>query len=201
MKRLIAILVLSLLAGCPAQQATPSAQAGGESREDRMKAADAAEAAALAAEKALQERAATSAPVGEVDTGPAEVDAQPAAPPAAAGKTPDRPEDCDLAAGGQSQMNACSAAQFMAADRRLNELYRTQTDYLSAGSRSMLRSAQRDWLKYRDATCAYETAWPDGRCSGTICPLQANLCLKRLTDQRIADMERFVNCRDNGCPW
>jgi uncharacterized protein YecT (DUF1311 family) len=107
---------------------------------------------------------------------------------------------CDMdKASSQADMNGCSYANYEAADKKMNALYQRQMERLSKGSQRTLRDSQRAWLKYRDAAYSYEVEWA-GPCQGTICPLLRNQSLLKLTEQRIATLQNYVDCTEGGCP-
>jgi len=99
----------------------------------------------------------------------------------------------------QATMNECAGASLKASDRTLNELFgqieaRLKDD---AGTRKLLVQAQRDWIRFRDAECAFETA-----SAGSTAPMLAAMCANRLTQARAKEFEGFLNCPegDTACP-
>ena len=108
--------------------------------------------------------------------------------------------DCDKAAT-QTDMNICSYDHYKAADAELNRLYRTKMRALTApGSKERLKAAERAWVAFRDASCLYEVGPREE--SGTIWPLLMNSCMLRLTRERIAAMQEYVECTrgEDFCP-
>lgn len=108
-----------------------------------------------------------------------------------------RKPSCD---GNQAEMNACASEQFSHYDSILNKLYKEQINYLGAKSDRgrMLIDAQRAWVKFRDADCAYEAGKQEG--GGSVWPLVHFTCLATKTKQRAVEVEEYVKCRENGCP-
>ncbi|MDW4497334.1 lysozyme inhibitor LprI family protein [Sulfitobacter sp. D35] len=91
----------------------------------------------------------------------------------------------------QLDMNRCAEIEWSQADATLNQLWsqvKPQADGMGLGDQ--LLGAQRAWLAHRDATCAYEQATFAG---GSIAPLIYWSCMRRLTEQRNADLGGLLN--------
>jgi uncharacterized protein YecT (DUF1311 family) len=78
----------------------------------------------------------------------------------------------------------CLATQTAVWERRLNTAYQKLIDDLPARRRDRLRRAQRLWLQFRDANCAYFASH-----AGTIARVDAGQCLLRLTSARAVELE------------
>jgi uncharacterized protein YecT (DUF1311 family) len=108
--------------------------------------------------------------------------------------------DCDTAAD-QASLNECASMDYAAADTRLNETYKRIVARLSdlPEFRAALTKAQRAWITYRDAECAFATA---AVAEGSAYPMIANYCLAGLTQARVQDLETYFNCEegDLSCP-
>jgi uncharacterized protein YecT (DUF1311 family) len=78
----------------------------------------------------------------------------------------------------------CFAIQTAVWERRLNAAYQKLIDDLPASRRDRLRSAQRLWLQFRDANCAYFASR-----EGTIARVDAGQCALRLTSARAIELE------------
>jgi uncharacterized protein YecT (DUF1311 family) len=63
------------------------------------------------------------------------------------------------------------------------------------GYRAKLRTAQRNWIQYRDNECTFETADNEG---GSIHPMVYAGCLTRLTKERTRALETHLSCWKNG---
>jgi len=72
-------------------------------------------------------------------------------------------------------------------DRRLNAAYRRVTDAESDPQKSALRNAQRKWISYRDANCAY---YAGGQ--GSIARIEAATCEYALTRERARELEMMT---------
>ncbi len=98
----------------------------------------------------------------------------------------------------QMEMNACTAIEFERADAALNALWpelvaaareadreidRTYDDRPTSAVR--LREAQRAWIVFRDAHCAYDAYESRG---GSMEPMLYQGCRARLTRERIAQL-------------
>ncbi|GAA6623931.1 lysozyme inhibitor LprI family protein [Scytonema sp. NUACC26] len=88
------------------------------------------------------------------------------------------------------ELKYCSQLSYEAADRRLNEVYKTVTSNLINEQRQILISAQQAWIKFRDNNCNFETYGSRG---GTGYEIFRNGCLERLTKQRTKDLQDFLS--------
>ncbi|MEJ0026391.1 MAG: lysozyme inhibitor LprI family protein [Rhizomicrobium sp.] len=88
--------------------------------------------------------------------------------------------DCDNAMT-QTDMNICADKDYRAADKLLNAAYAKAMAGLDAHNRDLLRTAQRQWIKFRDAECTYESAPNEG---GSMHPLSYSGCMTTLTLER-----------------
>ncbi|SFO48723.1 Uncharacterized conserved protein YecT, DUF1311 family [Mesorhizobium sp. NFR06] len=105
-----------------------------------------------------------------------------------------RAEDCDRNDDSQSMMNICADADYQAADAKLNAAYKDLVGRNDQASNKLLQTAQRAWIAFRDAECAYSTADSDG---GSIHPMEVSQCLMRLTDARIKQLAADANCKSS----
>lgn len=89
----------------------------------------------------------------------------------------------------QGLMNACAAKDFAAADGALNTAWKPAKSFADAiGKGAALLSAQRAWLKYRDAACDVHASPFEG---GSIQPLIYSTCMSELTTQRTQMLLEF----------
>jgi len=93
--------------------------------------------------------------------------------------------DCKNAVA-QQEMNICADKDFQAADGQLNAVYKKTMADLDDHSRDLLRAAQREWVKFRDAECTYLSAQNEG---GSIYPMVYSGCLTTLTRERIKQLK------------
>ncbi len=70
-------------------------------------------------------------------------------------------------------------------DRRLNLAYQDHMAGLPEAQRTRLRDAQRLWIRYRDANCAF---YANGE--GSISRVQAAECMRIMTAQRTRELEQ-----------
>ena len=91
-------------------------------------------------------------------------------------------DGCDSATT-QVELNECTAQAYQAADKELNDAYQVLVGKLSnnAASLEKLRAAQRAWIGFRDAECAFESSAVEG---GSAQPMVRNSCLEALTETR-----------------
>ena len=102
-------------------------------------------------------------------------------------------EDCDRNDDSQSMMNICAAADYQAADAKLNEAYQELVRRNDQASNKLLQTAQRAWIAFRDAECAYTTADSEG---GSIHPMEVSMCLTDLTTARTKQLTSGANCKE-----
>ena len=101
----------------------------------------------------------------------------------------------------QSGLNDCAQVAFQKADRALNEVYKEITGRLSddADTTKLLTQAQRAWISFRDAECAFAAASVNG---GSIYPMIHSICLETQTRKRTSELRGFLNCEEGSldCP-
>jgi len=87
----------------------------------------------------------------------------------------------------QAEMNTCAAQEFHRADVRLNAAYKKLMKELESEPQRQrkLQAAQRAWLAYRDAHCAFEASDSEG---GTMYPLEVSMCKSGVTSDRIEQL-------------
>ncbi|MEO8893010.1 MAG: lysozyme inhibitor LprI family protein [Coleofasciculaceae cyanobacterium] len=90
------------------------------------------------------------------------------------------------------EINYCAAESYRAADRRLNDVYRQLSSTVRGEEKNKLIDAQVTWIQYRDRNCSFETFANKG---GTGYSTFLLSCLERMTRQRTADFEQFMNSR------
>ncbi|GEN27780.1 hypothetical protein HVA01_14260 [Halovibrio variabilis] len=102
----------------------------------------------------------------------------------------------------QTELNQCTAQAHQAADDELNAVYQTLVSRLEGNSVSLekLRAAQRAWIGFRDAECAFESSAVEG---GSALPMVRNGCLEALTEARTERLQEHAHCEegDISCPW
>ncbi|WP_051234078.1 lysozyme inhibitor LprI family protein [Halomonas halocynthiae] len=93
----------------------------------------------------------------------------------------------------QSTLNRCADQEFEAADARLNTTYKVLAQQLDAASLERLRQAQRAWVSYRDAQCAFESG-PSK--DGSIYPMILSGCMEEATTARTSELEAHLSCEE-----
>ncbi len=117
--------------------------------------------------------------------GPTSVAAQSPIFPIAQQINCDRPQ-------GDVQVRACIRLNYEASDKRLNQVYQQLIFQLSGEERALLSEAQIGWIKLRDKTCEFEVYTSRG---GTGYRGFLNECLDRMTNQRTAELEKYLTQR------
>jgi uncharacterized protein YecT (DUF1311 family) len=100
---------------------------------------------------------------------------------ATAGDQGDPEQSCD---GNTFQMVECLKAKTAQWDKRLNIAYQRALKDAVPAQRDPLRTAQRLWIQYRDASCLYY-----GMGEGTIARLDAGECMRSMTETRAKELE------------
>lgn len=101
--------------------------------------------------------------------------------------------------GGTTSMAECSAYFLEAADKELNDLYQRLRKKHGRGTVAdqSLVKAQRAWVTFSSATCAYESlGYRGGGFEGVL----INGCREKLTKQRSLELGAYLSCSSNDCP-
>ena len=91
---------------------------------------------------------------------------------------------CEQAAATTDQIAGCAAKGQAKADARLNTAYRDLLRYLDPDQRKQLVAAQRTWLAFRDADCAFF-----GGGGGSLAAANRLSCEAALTNSRAEELE------------
>ncbi len=104
-------------------------------------------------------------------------------------------DDSCASANTQTELNQCAAQAYQAADDELNAVYQTVVSRLEDNSASLekLRAAQRAWIGFRDAECAFESSAVEG---GSAQPMVRNGCLETLTAERTEQLREHASCEE-----
>jgi uncharacterized protein YecT (DUF1311 family) len=101
----------------------------------------------------------------------------------------------------QPGLNSCAEANYEKADVALNRAYKEIIRRLKddAATAKLLVTAQKAWIAYRDAECAFSASANAG---GTIYPMVMAICLEAVTKERTRALGVFLKCGDGdtGCP-
>lgn len=104
-------------------------------------------------------------------------------------------------ASSQAAMTECAGGAYKQADAELNQVYRTVLGRLKDDSALMQRmvTAQRAWVAYRDAECAFAGSLAEG---GSAYPVVQAMCLTQQTRDRTEALRKYLTCQegDLGCP-
>ena len=68
-----------------------------------------------------------------------------------------------------------------------------------AHAKQLLVAAQKAWIAFRDAECAFAVSSSEG---GSIYPMEYSLCLEDQTKKRIKELQAYFHCEegDLACP-
>ncbi|CAB3632355.1 hypothetical protein LMG26685_00916 [Achromobacter mucicolens] len=107
---------------------------------------------------------------------------------------------CDQAST-QTDMNLCADQAYRKSDADLNAAYKEVTERLkdSKAALTQLQTAQKAWLFFRDAECAFSSAGVTG---GSAYPMVLSQCLDKLTQARTKELRAYLACEegDTSCP-
>lgn len=97
----------------------------------------------------------------------------------------------------QHDLNVCAAETYARADTVLNERWQQLVRSLSRQPRrvEVLRTAQRAWIRFRDAQCEFEGLEFDG---GSMQPMVELLCMADLTEQRANELAAMLGQANGG---
>ena len=93
----------------------------------------------------------------------------------------------------QSAMNICADQQYKKDDAALNQIYGKLKAKLNASDQAALQAAEKAWIAYRDAECAFETS---GTAGGSIHPMVLSMCLDEKTLVHTAELNRQLTCKE-----
>ena len=85
-------------------------------------------------------------------------------------------------------MVECIAAETKLQDARLNQAYQALRRSVGPKRQQQLQQAQRAWIRFRDANCAFYYD-PDG---GSLARINANDCVMTMTAQRAAELQGLL---------
>jgi len=89
----------------------------------------------------------------------------------------------------QLEMNESAVKKYKSADSQLNKLYNQLMKLEVGESKQYLIQAEKDWIKYRDSHCKYDSVQYDG---GSIQSLIMYDCLLELTNERIKHIKESI---------
>lgn len=107
-------------------------------------------------------------------------------------------DDCSNA-NTQTEMNQCAAAQYQAADKKLNETWQQALKRASGQQKELLKKAQQAWISLRDADCAFLASGAEG---GSMQPMLISQCMTDKSVEREAFLASLLQCEDGdqNCP-
>ncbi len=107
-------------------------------------------------------------------------------------------DDCSNA-NTKTEMNQCAAAQYQAADKKLNETWQQALKRASGQQQELLKKAQQAWISLRDADCAFLASGAEG---GSMQPMLISQCMTDKSVEREAFLASLLQCEDGdqNCP-
>lgn len=102
-------------------------------------------------------------------------------------------------AGNQAELNQCTAAQYQAADSKLNQTYQEALKRAAGKQQEQLKKAQLAWIALRDADCTFLSSGAEG---GSVQPMLINQCMADKTVERESFLASLLQCEDGdqSCP-
>lgn len=99
----------------------------------------------------------------------------------------------------QGELNECAAIDYKKADKDLNSIYQQALKITTGEQQSLLKSAQRKWVIYRDADCKFQT---QKTIDVSVYQMNVGICLKNKTEQRTKELKDMLKCPegDVSCP-
>jgi len=99
----------------------------------------------------------------------------------------------------QVEMNTCTAQQYQAADKTLNQTYQAVMKRAATPQRDLLKKAQQAWISLRDADCAFLASGAEG---GSMQPMLISQCMTDKSVEREAFLASLLQCEDGdqNCP-
>jgi uncharacterized protein YecT (DUF1311 family) len=97
----------------------------------------------------------------------------------------------------QIEINMCAKSRYDNAAHKMNTLYDSKLSILTKASRERLRFAQEAWIIFRERSCIYESSGVDG---GSGWQMMYNTCMAHMTEKRVAELQGYADCTENGCP-
>ena len=98
-------------------------------------------------------------------------------------------------------MTVCADQAFKKADAELNAVYKQITSRLkdNPDAAKLLVTAQKSWVNFRDAECAFSTS---SAAQGSIYPMLVAQCRDTLTRKRVVELKAYLHCEegDMSCP-
>jgi uncharacterized protein YecT (DUF1311 family) len=100
--------------------------------------------------------------------------------------------DCRDAAS-QAEMNVCASKAYEKADAELNAAYRELKERAQEETAKLLVAAQRAWVTFRDAECAFAAS---GSAGGSVQPMVVSNCLEDITRKRTTELKAYLDCKE-----
>jgi uncharacterized protein YecT (DUF1311 family) len=101
-------------------------------------------------------------------------------------------DDCSNATT-QAQIDACATQALKKADVQLNDSFNALLHKVSGAGRQKLQTAERSWIQYRDAQCAFNTM---GSAGGSIHPASLAACEEGLTRMQTTVLNSQLHCQE-----
>jgi uncharacterized protein YecT (DUF1311 family) len=91
------------------------------------------------------------------------------------------------------ELDQCAGKDFQAADTKLNTIYRQLMSKYDSASQALLKTAQRNWLTFRDSECTYET---NGTVGGSMNAMMFTTCKTEKTNARVKELNAQLHCEE-----
>lgn len=95
-------------------------------------------------------------------------------------------QSCWEIAATQGDLTGCAGKDALSADEKLNKSFQAVMCHLGPEEKAQLRAAERAWIAFRDADCAF---WGGG--GGSIAPMNALQCRTALSLERAKELDNW----------
>jgi uncharacterized protein YecT (DUF1311 family) len=91
------------------------------------------------------------------------------------------------------ELDQCAGKDFQAADGKLNSIYKQLMSKYDNANQSLLKTAQRNWLSFRDSECIYET---NDTVGGSMNAMMFTACKTEKTNARVKELNAQLHCEE-----
>ncbi|HHC5197492.1 TPA: lysozyme inhibitor LprI family protein [Klebsiella pneumoniae] len=108
-------------------------------------------------------------------------------------------DECSSANTQTEMNNQCAAAQYQAADKKLNDTWQQALQRAVGKQQTLLKQAQQAWIALRDADCAFLASGAEG---GSMQPMLVSQCMTDKSVERESFLASLLQCEDGdqSCP-
>nr|WP_159464590.1 lysozyme inhibitor LprI family protein [Scandinavium goeteborgense] len=101
-------------------------------------------------------------------------------------------DDCESATS-QAGLNECAGNEYKKQDDLLNQTYKEAMKLATDTQKTQLITAQKAWIAFRDADCAFLTSGADG---ASVAPMVHAQCMTQKTYERTELLKSTLSCEE-----